>query len=101
MYLRIRRRRSGVQKIEITSLVRLRDMAHEERAVAARVSRLGLLPCRTPPRELGIAHLELELARADIELDQIAIFDKRERSADIRLRRHVQHARAIRCAAHA
>src|SRR5437773_909742 len=61
------------EKIEVAALIRLRDMALVQRTEATREFPRRSFPRCTPARELGIAHLELELARGDVELDQIAV----------------------------
>ena len=52
-------------------------------------------------RQLPVVHAEREPARRDVELDDVAVADQRERPADERLRRDVQHAGAVAGAAHA
>src|SRR3970040_1417885 len=84
------------ENVEVAALVRLLDVLREDRAVAARVVRRSRLPRLAPPRKLLFAHLELESPRLDVELDEISILHQRERTADKGLRRHVQHARAVR-----
>ena len=59
MYFRICRRRCLMQKIKITSFVRLRDVLREQRAVAAFVGLRRLLPLRAAAREFGITDFEL------------------------------------------
>ena len=92
--------RRALEEIEVAALVGLRDVLLVERAEAALVARRRRLPRGAAARELGVAHLELELARRHVELDQVAVPHERERTADERLRRDVQHARAVARAAH-
>ena len=99
--LRLGGRRGAFEKIEVAALVGLRDVLLIERAEAALELRRRLLPRGAAARELGVAHLELELARRHVELDQVAVAHERQRAADERLRRDVQHARAVARAAHA
>src|SRR5437016_3349410 len=89
------------EEIEIAALIGLRDVLLVERAIAAREFSGRRLPRRAAAGELLFAHLELELARGDIELDQIAVLYEFERPADEGFRRDVQHARAVARAAHA
>ena len=90
-----------MQKIKIAAFVRLRDALREERAVAALVNDFWLLPGGAALGELGVADFEFKLARGDIELDHVAVAHEGERAADKRFRRHMQHAGAVRSAAHA
>src|SRR2546430_11667097 len=98
--LRLRRRRSALEKIEIAALVGLCDMALVERTVAALVARLGLLPRGAAARELGVAYFQLQTAIRYVELDQVAGADQRERPADEGYRRDVQYASAVARPAH-
>src|SRR5687768_7403469 len=99
--LGIRRDATAVQEVEVTAFVGLRNVLTEKRAIAAREACGRRFPLGLPLRELCIAYLELELPCSDVELDEIAVLHERERAADVRLRCDVQHARAVRGAAHA
>src|SRR5205814_7086587 len=93
--LRIRRGRGTFQKIEIATLVSLRDVLLIERAEAALELRRRPLPRRAAARELVGAYLELQAARRHVELDHVAVLDEGQRTADAGFRRHVQHAGAV------
>src|SRR3954462_5260110 len=77
MDFRIGCRRSSVQEIEIAAFVGLRDMPREKRAIPSTEARRRGFPLRATLREIGIAHLELELAFIDVELDQVTVLHER------------------------
>src|SRR5262245_29552787 len=88
-------RGGALEEIEVASLVGLLYVAREDRAVAALV-----FPCRRFPAALAPLHflgrnLQVELAFLHVELDQVAVPDQCERSADERLGRDMQHAAAV------
>src|SRR5215218_6207762 len=99
--LRLRHRRAGLQEVEVAALVGLRDVLQVQRAVAAAVLRGRLLPVGAALLQLLVGHLELETAPRDVQLDQVAGADQRQRPPDVALRRDVQHAGAVAGAGHA
>ena len=101
MNLGIGRRRARCQEIEIAALVGLR---HVLRAPARR-SRAGTSApaAATPPagaRAPRRSTCSVSRRARHVELDHVAVLDERERAADARLRRDVQHAGAVARAAH-
>ena len=60
-----------------------------------------MFPLSAAAREFGVTHFQFQFARFDIEFNQVAFAHQRQRPADVRLRRHMQHAGAVRGAAHA
>src|SRR5438105_6525525 len=89
------------QEVEIDALVGLQHGVDVELRVAALVRRLESLPGFAAARQLGLGHVEMQLSLLDVELDHVAVLNQRQRSARRRLRRHMQHDRAIGGAAHA
>ena len=87
MDLRFLHRDVAGQKVEVAALLRLADMGREERAIAALVMRLRRFPRRLAARQLVIRDGEMQRARGDVELDDIAIANQRQRSTDEGLRR--------------
>src|ERR1017187_9710482 len=88
------------QEFEVAALVGLGDLLAEERAVAALE-----LPGRAPPsraadREFPLAHLQAQFPGRNVERDRVSAADERERAADPRLGRDVQHAGAVTGPAH-
>ena len=95
MYLRLANGRGALEEVEVAALVGLRDVTGVEVTVAAGIGDLARLPVRAPRRELFIRHLQRQLPRRDVELDDVAVPDEGQRAADERLRRDVQDARAV------
>ena len=90
------------EEVEVAALVGLRDVLQVQRAVAAAVLRRGRLPVGPALLQLLVGDVQRRAAaRGHVELDHVAVADERERAADVRLRRHVQHAGAVAGAAHA
>ena len=75
-------------------------MLRAERAVATHVSGWRRTPVGAAAGELVVGDSEREPAIGNVELDDVAVPHQRERPADVRLRRDVQHARAVRRPAH-
>src|SRR5687768_6760561 len=89
------------EEIEIRALARLVDVVEVKAPVAALERRLRRLPFLPPARDLLLGHEELEPPLRYVELDLVAVLDERQEPAGRRLRRHVQHDRAVSSAAHA
>ena len=71
-----------MEEAEVAAFVGLRDFVEEEREVAALdLPRRGL-PCGLAGGEFVVGDFERERARRDIERDQVAVADERERAAD-------------------
>ena len=85
------RRQSALEKVEVAAFVRLPDVTREHRAVAASVARRRRSPGRTAAREFVVGHLQGQAARGDVERDDVASAHRRERAADMRFGRNVQH----------
>ena len=100
MNLRFADRGGAFEEVEVAALVGLRDVTGVEVAVAAGIGDLARLPLRAPRRQLLVGHPQRQPPRRDVELDDVAVPDERQRPADERLRRDVQHARAVAGAAH-
>src|SRR3712207_8933150 len=77
--LRLRDRCALPEEVEVTALVRLRDVLQVQRAVAAGELGGGLLPVRPPLLELLVADVQGEAAALDVQLDQGAVANERER----------------------
>src|SRR4029079_14307571 len=99
--LRLGGRRGSFEEIEVATLIGLRDVLLIKHPVAAHEPRGRLFPRGAARGELGVAHLELDLARCDVELDQVPVAHQRQRSAGERFRRDVQHAGTVAGPAHA
>src|SRR5579859_8176129 len=89
------------EKIEITTLVGLRDMLRENLAVAAVVFPGFRFPGRAALFEFHLGDLQRQLPARHVELDDVAGFHQRKRPADPRLWRYMQHAGTVTGAAHA
>src|SRR5688572_30415975 len=91
MDFRLADRRGAFEEIEVAALVGLLDVAREDRAVTPLELSRRLLPRRLSLAQFFFGNFQVELALLDIELDEIAGLRQRERTADVRLRRDVQH----------
>src|SRR5205807_1117935 len=100
MNLRFRSLIAGMEKIEITTPISLRNMRRIQGAESSIVSYRRHGPFLAPARQISIAHFEMQFATRHVQLDQIAIADKCQWPADVRLRRDVQNARTVRGSAH-
>ena len=91
-----------LQEVEVAPLVRLQHVLRVELAVAARVldGRGDSTPRGAVASSASLTR-SVEPALGHVELDEVAVAHERQRPADERLRRHVQHARAVGRAAHA
>src|SRR5688572_5445363 len=99
--LRIRRRRGALEEIEVAALVRLLDVAREDRAIAALELRLRRLPGGFPLLHLVLGDLEVQSLLLGVEFNQVAGLHVRERPADEGLGGDVEDAGAVAGAAHA
>src|SRR3954447_6861370 len=90
------------EEIEVRSRVRLEHVVDVQPLPATGgvgIGRGGGLAGR-PACELLVGHVERQPAARHIQLDPVAVPDEGERSAGGRLRRHVEHDRPVRGAAH-
>src|SRR5688500_14630937 len=99
MNLRVCNWGRALEEIEVAALVGLRDVPGVELPVSARVLGRSRRPGRAPGRELRVGHTERDPPGRNVELDDVAVPDERQRAADERLRRDVQHARPVTGAA--
>ena len=92
-----------LEEIEVAALVGLRDvLLRRARRSRARMRRAAAVHAARRRGELGVARpSSSRRARRDVELDHVAVAHQRERPADVRLGRDVQHAGAVARAAHA
>ena len=91
-----RRRRLPSQEVEVAAFVGLGDVVGEQHRVAAGGGTFSGHPDRTPRGELVFRDEQVEPAGRDVEHDLVAGLDERQRPADERLGRDVQHAGAVR-----
>src|SRR5437762_13096587 len=91
---------AGMEKVEITTLISLCNMRRVQGAESSIVSHRRRGPFLAAPRQLSFAHVQMQFAIWHVQFDQIAIADKCEWTANVRLRRDVQNARAVRRPAH-
>src|SRR4249919_1118064 len=89
------------KKIKITDLVRLADVLRIKCAIAARITRRGLLPCSAAARNLLVPNVQMNAAYRHVDLDLITGFHESQRAADKTFRSHMENAGAVACAAHA
>src|SRR5437764_14417481 len=88
------------EEVEVAALVGLPDMGAVHGAIAARVARRRRLPGGAPRVELLLAHMQMNAARAHIDLALVAGVHEGQGAADKTFRRDVQDAGAIARAAH-
>src|SRR6202171_1089968 len=88
------------QEIEVDALIRLGHGLAIELDPAAIGMRLGWLPFRFAPCELGIGDVQMDSPPGDVELDHVAVLDQRQRSTVGRFGRGVQHHRSVGGARH-
>ena len=72
MNLRLGDRRRALQKIEVAAFVRLADMLRIHRPVAARITRRRRRPGGAAARKFLVAHMQMDAARGDVDLDLVA-----------------------------
>src|SRR5689334_8510691 len=95
MNLRFGDRRRALQKIEVAAFVGLSDMLRIHRSIAARIAYRRRRPGGVPALELVVAHMQMDAARGDVDLDLVACRHERERAADEAFRRDVQNAGTV------
>jgi hypothetical protein len=100
MNFRFRDRSGAFQEIEVAAFVSLLDVLHEELAVTAGINSLFRAPSRAAPAQFLCAHAHVQLAGRDVEFDDIAFLQQRERPTDKGLGGDVQNAGAVASAAH-
>src|SRR5262245_64361412 len=100
MNLRLGNRARRCEKIEIASFIGLTDMFRVKRAVAARVSRRGLLPGGTAAGNFLFGNVKMDPTRGDIHLDLVAGPDQGKRAADKAFRCNMKDAGSVAGAAH-
>src|SRR5262245_15660313 len=88
------------EEIEVAAEAGLGDVIDVEPGIAAR-RLLRRRPARSAVRKLRLIHQEVEAARSGVEADDVAVLHQRQRPTRRRFRRHMQHHRAERGAAHA
>src|SRR5215510_7428293 len=84
-----------VQKIEVASLIGLRDVSAEEGAEATLVTRRRRRPYVAPARHLFFADQQIQFSSRHVQFDQISVARERQRPADVTFGRDVQHAGAV------
>src|SRR5688572_21328571 len=90
-----------LEEVEVAAEVSLLHVLGVEQAESPLEPGRGGHPCGAARGELLIAHEQLDPACGHVEPDAIPAAHEREGSADVRLRRHVEHARTVARAAHA
>src|SRR3954469_21458313 len=86
---------------EVAALLRLKDLVAVEAAVAAlRADAVRRRPRRAPLSQLRFSKNKIQPPPAHAQADAVAGPQERERPADGRLRRDMEHDRAERGAAH-
>src|SRR5260370_24455117 len=98
---RLRDARSALQKIEVAAFVGLADVLREDGAVAALEFAGRGLPGAFSLLQFCLGNLQVQNPLVDIELDEVAVSDQRERPANVGFRRDVQYAGAVARSAHA
>src|SRR5436309_1342728 len=88
--------RAADEEIEVDALVGLLHGLAIELDPAAIGMRRRRLPLRAAAPELIVRHVQLQAARVDIELDDVAVLYQGERTAGGGLRRRVQHDGSVR-----
>src|SRR6516225_9921648 len=98
---RLRRLRGALQEVKVAAFIGLRHMLLVEPDIAALIDALRRRPGGFAAGELLARHVEMQLARLDVDLDHVAILHQGERAADRGFGRDMQHAGAEMGAAHA
>src|SRR5262245_48531806 len=93
--LRLRCLSPRVQKIEVASLIGLRDVSAEERAEAALVMRRRRRPFGATPSQLFFADQQIQFSSRHVHFDQIPVARERQRPAYITFGRDVKHTGAV------
>lgn len=89
------------KEVEVAPEIGLFDVSHVQALIATDSPRNWRRPLVSPPAQLGIIKEHVKPTCRDIEPDEVAFLDERERSTDGRLRGDVQDARPVSRAAHA
>src|SRR5215212_2713309 len=89
-----------LEKVEVAAEIGLLHVLRVEEPEAPLELRRRWEPPGAASSELLVAHEEVEAARRHVQADEISIAHEGERPADVRLRRDVQHTRAIARSAH-
>src|SRR5215813_12021861 len=84
-----------MQKIEVASLIGLRDVSAEERAEATLVTRRRRRPSGAAARHLFFVDQQIQFSSRHVQFDQISVARERQRPADVTFWRDVQHAGAV------
>src|ERR1700687_4534013 len=88
------------QEIQIGAAIGLQDMFVIQFVVAPLENSPWRFPSSTPPRHLGLGHIQMQSPRRDIQLNHVSWLYKREGTARGSFRRYMEHRRAIGGAAH-
>src|SRR5689334_3787280 len=80
------------EKIEIASLMSLRNSLAVESPVPSPIVRGRLSPCSAPCRNLCFADQEIQSSIVNIKRDEVIISHECERPTNIAFRRHVKNA---------
>src|SRR5215471_10837225 len=78
-----------MQKIEVASLIGLRDVSAEERAEATLVTRRRRSPSGAPARHFFFADQQIQFSSRHVQFDQISVARERQRAADVAFWRDV------------
>ena len=89
-----------MQEAKVAAFVGLRDRIEEQFAVSAPVVRFVGRTGRQTALDLGLLHVQRQLAAGDVELNLVAGLDGRQRPADGGFRRDVQYVSAEAGPAH-
>ena len=89
------------QEIKVATFVSLFDVLHEKFSVAAGKDAFLWAPGGPAAGQFIVAHEHIALAGGDVQFDEVALFQQRQRTADEGFGRDVEDAGAITCAAHA
>src|SRR5215813_1068676 len=84
-----------MQKIEVASLICLRDVSAEEGAEATLVTRRRRRPSVAPSRHLFFVDQQIQFSSRHVQFYQISVARERQRPADVTFGRDVQHAGAV------
>src|SRR5260370_33935324 len=80
--LRFGDRCSAFEKIKVASFVGLRYVLQKQFAVAARIDAVFRPPRSSAEGQFLVAHAHIQLARVDVQFDDVTVLQQRERSAN-------------------
>src|SRR6267143_6275056 len=80
--LRFGDRCSAFEKIKVASFVGLLDVLQKQFAVAARIDAVFRPPRSSAAGQFLVAHPHIQLARGDVQFDDVTFLQQRERSAN-------------------